>query len=769
MAHKQELEELRQRFLSLRLERALSGLRNPLHLMNSGAHPDDEHSALLAWLRFARGLSITTLSSTRGQGGQNRFGPERGALLGLIRSREMELAAAVLDADHLWLDRGGDDPLSDFGFSKSGVDTLRRWGGAEAVTHRMVEAYRRARPDILLPTFLDVPGQHGHHRAMTAAALAALPLAADPSYSCEGLAPWRVAKAYLPAWSGGGATYDDELPPPPATLLLRPEGPEPWTGARWALIGEASRLAHASQDMGYPEARPDPEWPLHLIGGGAESDICEGLPQSYGALPEAPQVLAELDAVLAEAVVLREAALVQKLLAAEALLQKAQAAASPRFSQAQGHRLVRLQERLERALFLALGLLPEKLTASRQLLAKGQEADLQFEPPLSPEVSLSLHVNSGLQVNENQTKVTGTGAGAALAPAYAALGGNGAAYAVLRHDIEGHQICAKLDFAKALLPLPEGISAWDHPLLVHKTGAAKEFPLALPAGYELQLPQGLSYRHKKLIAQENLAAGHHAIGLSLGGKPLSRLRQGQLLSGEKVALVEPLRLDLLSLDLALPRGNIAYLAGSEDLMPAFAAMGLEVDALTNLPSRETLALYDTLLIGVVGFARYPALGRKLEVLRDWVAAGGNLVTFYQRPDQGWPAEGLGLDLLVVGQPSLRWRVTEPEAEVDFLAPDHPLLQGPNRITAQDFAGWDKERGLYFAAQWGARYAPLFAMADQGEAPLLGALVSGRFGRGRHSHCALTLHHQIQALRPGAFRLLANLLDRVGAQEEAQIP
>lgn len=49
------------------------------------------------------------------------------------------------------------------------------------------------------------------------------------------------------------------------------------------------------------------------------------------------------------------------------------------------------------------------------------------------------------------------------------------------------------------------------------------------------------------------------------------------------------------------------------------------------------------------------------------------------------------------------------------------------------------------------------MSDPGEAPLHGALLSADIGAGRHSHCALILHHQMEALVPGAFRLMANLL------------
>jgi hypothetical protein len=140
-----------------------------------------------------------------------------------------------------------------------------------------------------------------------------------------------------------------------------------------------------------------------------------------------------------------------------------------------------------------------------------------------------------------------------------------------------------------------------------------------------------------------------------------------------------------------------------------------------------------------------------------VEKGGHLVTLYHRPSDGWDPERTPPRRLVVGSPSLRWRVTDPAAEVDVLAPGHKLLTGPNRITAADWAGWDKERGLYFASDWDKAYEPLLALHDAGEKPLRGALLSAAIGKGRHTHVALVLHHQMDRLVPGAFRLMANLV------------
>jgi len=211
------------------LWQALSALRSVVSFMNTGAHPDDEHSELLAALRFRDGIDISYACSTRGEGGQNDIGTEAGAALGTLRTAEMEAACDVLDMAMYWLSDSPADPITDFGFSKSGVETMAKWGRSRTLA-RFVHILRRARPDIICPTFLDVPGQHGHHRAMTQAAHEAVALAADPQFGGSDLPPWQVAKLFLPAWSGAGQAYDDDLPPPPATLTVTGQGTDPVTG-----------------------------------------------------------------------------------------------------------------------------------------------------------------------------------------------------------------------------------------------------------------------------------------------------------------------------------------------------------------------------------------------------------------------------------------------------------------------------------------------------------------------------------------------------------
>ena len=141
----------------------------------------------------------------------------------------------------------------------------------------------------------------------------------------------------------------------------------------------------------------------------------------------------------------------------------------------------------------------------------------------------------------------------------------------------------------------------------------------------------------------------------------------------------------------------------------------------------------------------------------WTEAGGTLVTLYHRPWDNWDPDSIPPHRLEIGQPSLRWRVTDENASVTLLAPDHPLLHEPNIIGADDWKNWHKERGLYFAKSWDQAYTPLISMNDEGEEPLLGAWLVAEVGKGRHIHTSLILHHQMEKLTPGAFRIMANLV------------
>ena len=116
-------------------------------MLHTGAHPDDENSALVAYV--SRGLHARTayLSLNRGEGGQNLIGPELYDAIGVIRTEEL-LTARRFDGAEQFFTR-----TYDFGFSKSAEETLEYWNHDEMLLSDVVRVIRRFRPDVIVSVF----------------------------------------------------------------------------------------------------------------------------------------------------------------------------------------------------------------------------------------------------------------------------------------------------------------------------------------------------------------------------------------------------------------------------------------------------------------------------------------------------------------------------------------------------------------------------------------------------------------------------------------
>lgn len=781
------------------LHRALSRLKSIVTVMNSGAHPDDEDSDLLALIRFQLGGRVVIACSTRGEGGQNVLGPERLGALAVLRTRELEEAARVLDADIAWLGHGPADPVHDFGFSKDGDDTFLQWGEARTV-ERLVRAYRQERPDIVIPTFLDVPGQHGHHRAMTRAAETALALAADPQafpeHLAEGLRPWRVSKFYLPAVSGAGDAYDDELPPPDATLTIRQEGRDPATGVDYDRIGEWSRYYHASQGMGHWPDKVDRTWPLHLLHGAempgdVERCLFDGVPSTLGALAgldgltvaarEALDTAEERIGRAHEAFPHR-AAIIEALTDAAQALVLARSGASDAFLELHGHRLERKARELDAALVEAAALVdrvwfePATLSpgASGRLIVALAPDAVRHDVTIKPVLPEGLTATP--EVSEDPDRISfriEAQADAPLSPLFlpgwSALAGNGAAHIRLQARIGDRSVVTTFDPEEAFAVQPAQSLRLDPDAFVLPLAGEAErlaFTASLSgagAGITYAVPEGWRLEHDDkgltITPQRGLQPGLSVLTPLIDGQPAWRVTSMKFPHVGSATFRQPERLQFLSLDLKLPEGaRIGYVGGGADRVGLWLGrMGLDVTELDAAGLAGDLSRFTTLVIGIFAFGTRPDLGASLPRLHRFVELGGHLVTLYHRPSDGWKPDVTPPRPITIGLPSLRWRVTDANAEVTVLEPDHPLMVGPNRIGPDDWQGWNKERGLYFAARWDESYEALIATHDRNEQPLKGGLISARIGKGRHTHTSLVLHHQLDKLVPGAFRLMANLV------------
>jgi LmbE family N-acetylglucosaminyl deacetylase len=213
------------------------------------AHPDDENTALLAYL--ANGARVRTgyLSITRGDGGQNLIGSEQGPALGLIRTQEL-LAARRIDGAEQFFTRA-----RDFGYSKSPDETLQIWERG-AVLADVVEVIRRFRPDVIVTRFSNQPSDtHGHHTASAMLALEAFLVAANPQYRpdqiARGLAPWQARRLFWNRSSWAIKPGDDLT----GDIKIDIGGYNALLGASYGEIAADSRSMHKSQGFGVARSR----------------------------------------------------------------------------------------------------------------------------------------------------------------------------------------------------------------------------------------------------------------------------------------------------------------------------------------------------------------------------------------------------------------------------------------------------------------------------------------------------------------------------------
>jgi len=221
---------------------AVKPLETTVTFLNTGAHPDDERSDFLAYLSRGLGVKTSSLIANRGEGGQNEIGDELGNGLGIIRSREMIEAAKITGVKAYHLSETTSDAIYDFGFSKSPEDTLAQWG--EDLTYeRLIRFIRTYQPDIIMPSFRNVPSQHGHHRAIEILSERAFKDAANPAIYPEqlkeGLSVWQVKKLYLPAETKEQTETSIEI-----GMI------DPIYQMSYPQLGEQSRFMHKSQGMG---------------------------------------------------------------------------------------------------------------------------------------------------------------------------------------------------------------------------------------------------------------------------------------------------------------------------------------------------------------------------------------------------------------------------------------------------------------------------------------------------------------------------------------
>lgn len=255
-------------------DRGAVGLMQLLKRLNTtasalmiGAHPDDEDTALLAYLARGENARTAYLSLTRGDGGQNIIGPELGEALGVIRTEEL-LQARRLDGAEQFFTRA-----YDYGFSKTLAEARQKWD-ERIILCDVVRVIRSFRPLVVVSQFSGTPADgHGQHQFAGYISPLAVKAAADASQCRDAGEPWQVKKIYVRHRGTGEPT-----------LRINTGKYDPLLGRSYFEIAMEARSQHKSQEQGVLELRGDQFSSLNLQGTDArESGIFDGLDVSIGA------------------------------------------------------------------------------------------------------------------------------------------------------------------------------------------------------------------------------------------------------------------------------------------------------------------------------------------------------------------------------------------------------------------------------------------------------------------------------------------------------
>ena len=774
-----------------------------------GAHPDDENTAVLAYLSRGRLYRTGYLSLTRGDGGQNLIGAEQGEKLGVIRTQEL-LAARQVDGAEQYFTRA-----IDFGFSKTPEESIRLWG-KEKVLSDVVWVIRKFRPDVIILRFPKQGGGHGHHSASAVLGEEAFSAAGDPARFPEQLkwvSPWQAKRLLWNTWNRG----DQSQQSGPDLLSLDTGGYNPLFGKSYLEMAGQSRSMHKSQGMGAPERRGRSIDQFRLVAGEAfERDLMDGVDTSWSRVKGGEPIGRLLEQAYAEYQVENPSAVVPVLV--DAYARMGSLAADPWVKQKMADTLEAIRAcsglwleaiapvasaipgqtvelRLTAINRSSLPLKLESVTVGASGPIQPPSADLQDGVPvsvasrltISPDAAYSQPYWLGSKPDGFEYHVEGqsmVGLAQGPPPFHARFSVRLGATAL---DFDVPALYRWTDHVqgeryRVFEVAPEVSVDLEEPVVAFLDTAAKKVRVILTSDGDgvsgdlrLSLPQG--WTATPAAAPFQFASKGESQTFSFEVAPIDHARTGAFhavaeVRGRQISssvstldyphfppqtVLTPAEGSLLRLDLKKTGTRVGYIMGSGDLVPqALRQIGYEVTLLSDEQLLEgDLSQYDAIVVGIRAYNTRARLAQAQARLLEYVTQGGELLVQYNTP-QDLVTQDLGPYKFSLS----RDRVSVEDSPMTLSA--HPLLDAPNQIGPDDFAGWVQERGLNFPGQWDPRYDAPVSTEDPGEAPLKGGILFTRYGKGVYIYTSYSWFRQLPAGVPGAYRIFANLLSARGA-------
>lgn len=780
-----------------------------------GAHPDDENTRLISNLSNDIKARTAYLSLTRGDGGQNLIGTEIRELLGVIRTEEL-LAARRVDGGKQFFTRA-----NDFGYSKHPDETLEIWNKEEVFSDVVRAIRKFKPDVIINRFNHRNPGStHGHHTSSAMLSFDAFDVVGDPDKYPESAAMYGIWKPkrllFNTSWWFYGSRENFEKADKTNLLEIDAGNYYPELGLSNGEIAALSRSMHKSQGFGSTGNRGSEIEYLEFLKGEFPMDrtnLFDGIDTSWSRLEggaEIGKILTEVENNFNHE---DPSQSIPNLLKAYELLLKLpdgywksvkteeiqncifdcaglflEAVADQQNVSPKGNLKVTIEAINRSDVPIELGsvtspkivfpstLVPTPLKKNTKYELESVDQTFSAQDYSTP-YWLNKKGSLGMYHVEDKALI-GTPVITNEFPVHFNLSIMGTPITAIRNIVYKYNDPVSGEVYQPLEVLPEASSRIEEKVIILADEKERTIPVTILAGrntisgtISLQAPEGWSVtpeQHTFEIekkGQEQIVnfkirpPKHQSEGVI---KPLIHI--GDTFYDKELVTIDyehipyqhilvPSESKVVRIDIKKKGHKIGYIDGAGDLIPeSLEQIGYSVSTIAPSEINGDLNQYDAIVVGIRAYNTVPELQLKQEYLNSYVKNGGTLVVQYNT------SRGMNdLNFSPLPLTISRDRVTNENSEVTFLAPDHPVMHSPNKITSMDFDNWVQERGLYFPNEWHPDFIPILGMHDKDSPETQGSLLIAKYGKGNYIYTGLSFFRELPAGVPGAYRLFANLL------------
>ena len=779
------------------------------------AHPDDENTRLISYLSNEKKAQTAYLSLTRGDGGQNLIGPELRELLGVIRTQEL-VEARKIDGGQQFFSRA-----NDFGYSKNPTETLAIWDKSKVLSDLVWVIRKFQPDVIINRFDHRSAGTtHGHHTASAMLGFEAFDLANIASTYPEQLnyvKTWQPKRLFFnTSWWFYGSKEKFEKADKSNLMQFQTGTYYQSLGKSNQEIAALSRSCHQSQGFGSTGTRGQEEEYLELLKGDLpkdKSNIFDGINTSWSRIAGGKSIGDILYLVEKNFDFKNPSSSIPDLVKAYELIIKLEDLHWKKI------KLEEIKKIIASCAGLYLEAVADNQEATTGDLVKikleainRSDVKINWNATSSFPNSLSTFVQSPLGKNVNVTKnleITISEQINFTDPYWLKNKFTDGMYDVSKQENIGKpdiirqvNVTFLLEINGVIIPFEENVvykinddvkgevyqpldivplvtSSFSEKVYLFNSGKSKTITIKVKAGkndvkgnIKLDIPTNWSVLPKQIPFELTKKGEEKLVSfIVIPSKESSEIVlkslvtvDGKTFEKEQVNINYPhiykqivlktAEAKAIKLDIKINNEKVGYIMGAGDEVPkSLIQMGYDVTILKPQDITTTkLEDFDVIITGIRAYNVINALAFKQNILFDWVKSGKTMIVQYNTTDDLVTPNIAPFPLKIS-----RDRVTQENAKVTFLAPNHSILNTPNKITSQDFQGWKQEQGLYYPKEFDAAFTPILSSNDPDESPKNGALLVAKYGKGNYIYTGLSFFRELPEGVSGAFRLFANMI------------